>query len=187
MFSLDRIKEISPQKRMQLINHGITTVEELAMLYPRSYYDFRKITFIKNLQYGQMAVVYGRVVSFSVGPKSNSIIICDGDNNRMTITWFGSDYVFRQFQARDEAYFCGRVTDYRLSWTMVNPLFATKSANEALRIYPVYPKFKGMSEKYMKDSIHLAISFLDANRKDFAKDLFARQIGMVEYIQFLVS
>ena len=185
MFSLDRLTEITPQKQMQFLKRGITTVEELAMLFPRTYYDFRTVTAIKDLDYGKYAAIFGKVIFLSSGSRSCSLTIQDANENSMQITWFNSSYVFRQFQVGDEAYFCGRVTDYNMSWTIVNPVFVSKEKSEALRIYPVYPKYKGVSEQYLKNCIQLAIGFLEANRKDIFKDLFARQLGLMEYIEAL--
>ena len=183
MFPLSRLTELTPQKQMQFIKRGITTVEELATLFPRTYYDFRQVSEIKDLNFGDMAVVYGKVIYRAIGSKSNTLTIQDKNGNSMLITWFHSDYVFRQFQTGDYAYFCGKVTDYNMSWNIVNPVFVSMDEAEALRIYPVYTKYKGMSEAYLRGSIRLAISFLEANRKDFSRDLFARSLGLMEYIE----
>lgn len=185
MYPLERIKDMTPQKRAQLIGFGITSVEELARAFPRMYYDFRKVTPIKDLEYGKIYVVYGRVLQLSVGAKRNTLTIEDADGNRMFVTWFHTDYLFRQFRAGDTAYFCGKVTDYRMSWSMTNPMLVSRDDAGVPGIYPVYTKHKGMSEQYLKSAIASAIGFLEVNRKDFERDIFARELGLMDYIRAL--
>ena len=67
MYSLDRLNQINAQKLKQFYDAGITSIEELAEFFPRKYYDFRKITPIKELKFGEVAVVYGKVVRMMVG------------------------------------------------------------------------------------------------------------------------
>lgn len=185
MYPLERIKELTPQKRAQLMRFGITTVEALAAAFPRTYYDFRTVTPIKNLEYGKICVVCGKVLQLYIGAKSNSLTIEDADGNRMYVTWFHTDYVFRQFRAGDTAYFCGKVTDYRMSWSMTNPILVSRDKDAVLGIFPVYTKHKGISEQFMKSAIASAIGFLEVNRKDFDRDLFARELGLMDYIRAL--
>ncbi len=182
MYSLERLPEISPQKRAQLIGFGLSDVEALATAFPRTYYDFRKITPVKDLVYGKMAAVSGRVIRMLTGSSANTLVIRDSNSDLMHITWFNTDYMFSRFQVGDIGYFCGRVTDYNMTWTITNPLDASTNASDVLRLRPVYTKHKGLSEQYFKNSVALAVGFLEANRKDFARDNLARQLGLPEYI-----
>ncbi len=183
MYSLERLSEITPQKRAQLISFGLGDVESLATAFPRTYYDFRAVTPIKDLSYGKMAAVSGRVVRMLTNSAANTLVIRDADGNQMHITWFNTDYLFLQFKVGDIGYFCGRVTDYNMTWTITNPIDASTDPSRILKLRPVYTKHKGLSEQYLKNSISLAVNFLETNRKDFARDNLARQMGLPDYVK----
>lgn len=181
MFPLERIQEITPRTRAQLSKRGITTVEDLATCFPRTYYDFREVTPIRALEYGQMAMVEGTVVNATAGQKSNSLTIRDREGNRMQITWFHTEFYFNQYEIGDKACFCGRVTDYRLSWSMTNPILCGKDSGQLKGIYPVYPKYGGIAEKTLLSGIRAAIGFLAKNRCEPERDRLAVELCLMDY------
>ena len=166
MYPLNRLSQIAPQKAKQFFNMGITSVEELAEFFPRKYYDFRTVTPIKNLAAGEIAVVYGKVIRMLVGKSTNTLVIQDADGDCMNITWFHTDYLFKQFRIGEWSYFAGKVSEFQLNWVICNPVMVSKEADNILRIYPIYSKVKGMSDTYLRESIEAAINFLELNQNE---------------------
>lgn len=185
MYSLDRLNQINAQKLKQFYDAGITSIEELAEFFPRKYYDFRKITPIKELKLGEVAVVYGKVVRMMVGRSSNTLVIQDKDGCCMNISWFHMDYLFKMFRVGDWSYFSGKVSEFQMNWVICNPIMVGQNAGENLKIYPVYSKIKGMSDVYLKESIEAALNFLELNQNEPKKDLLAKNLGLVGYLEAL--
>lgn len=185
MYSLNRLNQINAQKLKQFYDAGITSIEELAEFFPRKYYDFRKITPIKELKLGEVAVVYGKVVRMMVGRRSNTLVIQDKDGCCMNISWFHTDYPFKMFRVGDWSYFSGKVSEFQMNWVICNPIMVGQNAGENLKIYPVYSKIKGMSDVYLKESIEAALNFLELNQNEPKKDLLAKSFGLAGYLEAL--
>lgn len=185
MYPLNRLSQIAPQKAKQFFNMGITSVEELAEFFPRKYYDFRTVTPIKNLAAGEIAVVYGKVIRMLVGKSTNTLVIQDADGDCMNITWFHTDYLFKQFRIGEWSYFAGKVSEFQLNWVICNPVMVSKEADNILRIYPIYSKVKGMSDTYLRESIEAAINFLELNQNEPQKDLLAKNLMLIGCIDAL--
>ncbi len=185
MYPLNRLRQIAPQKIKQFSSAGITSIEELAECFPRKYYDFRAVTPVRDLKLGEIAVVYGKVVRMLVGKSTNTLVIQDADNYCMNISWFHTDYLFKKFRVGDWCYFSGKVAEFQMNWVICNPLMVSKDAVDILRIYPVYAKIKGMSDTYLRESIEAAINFLELNQNEPQKDLLAKDLMLMGYLDAL--
>lgn len=185
MYPLDRLSQITAQKLKQFFNAGITSIEELAEFFPRKYYDFREVTPIKDLKLGEVAVVYGKVIRMMVGKSTNTLVIQDKAGYCMNISWFHTDYLFKQFHTGDWSYFSGKVAEFQMNWVICNPIMVSRNAGDSLRIYPVYSKIKGMSDVYLRESIEAALNFLELNQNEPKKDLLAKNLGLIGYLEAL--
>jgi len=173
------IDQNSQMKR--LCAKGFETVEDVATFFPRKYYDFRKVKHVADLAYGEYTTVYGKILRLSSGPKANTLVIVDDAGDSMAITWFNTDYMFRRFAAGQYAYFAGKVSVFNNSWTIVNPILCDSDASKVLRILPVYRKFSGISDNFLKSQIAEAVSIMKLDRSAIEKDLFAKSLGLPEY------
>ncbi len=165
----------------RLCSKGFETVEQVATFFPRKYYDFRSAKKVKDLVFGEYAIVCGTVLAMNVGAKANTLVIADEDHDRMHITWFNTDYMFRKFAVGQVAYFAGKVSVFNNSWTIVNPIVCESDPVKALRILPVYRKFSGISDIFLQNEIREAIGLMKLGRTAAEKDIFAASIGLPDY------
>ena len=170
-------------KRIEkLASDGITTIPELLYKEPRKYLHFDKVLPLELSQEVLDAaatktpiVLSGKVISVvldKVNGSNVSVIKIKMENEengfRLYVNIFGSYYGYEMYERMKDAYvYAGGVVQYTcLSGhdllSMSNPqLFTTNKSD--LRIYPIYRKYKGISEEYYKDSIKASANLIESD------------------------
>jgi ATP-dependent DNA helicase RecG len=152
---------VSAEKEKQFNAKKIFTAEDLVEYFPRKYYDFRKLTPIRDAEDGDVCAVRGVVIDRYSGPSTYSVKIADENNNRLTIRWFGSSYYFNQIAEEMEYTFCGKITRSEQGFKIMNSPYAfSMTHREVAKIMPVYSKIPGMSNDYLVSHIRNAITML---------------------------
>ena len=170
-------------KRIEkLSSDNITTVPELLYKEPRKYLHFDKVMPLELTQEVLDAattktpiVLSGKVISVVLDKVNGSYVSVikikmENEENgfRLYVNIFGSYYGFDMYERmKDQYVYAGGVVQYTcLSGhhllSMSNPqLFTTNKSD--LRIYPVYRKYKGISEEYYKDSIKASANLIESD------------------------
>lgn len=159
--------DLPKAKINQFHKKGIGTVEELMMFFPRKYYDFRKITPIRDAKDGDVVAVVGEVEEVKVYEKVIRVKIKDQFNWKMNIIWFNQPYIAKVVKKGETFMFCGKVQiDEKYNTKQIaNPMYFDKDLQKYRRIIPVYSKIKGMSDDYLLNTIQTALAIGDKREK----------------------
>lgn len=182
MIPLNRI-DVTPQKEGQFNKKGITCVEELAMFFPRKYYDFTKRVKITDLVEGDICRVSGEIVSCTSFDRVEAVL--RDETGEMKLTWFGGCYFASRMVPGAKFSFCGKVSYFRGWPVMTQPMFHGEGKNDLARIYPIYSKIKGMSSEYLEGKIEAGLACLAVNSSWSEQDALAKSAGLPDKIQAL--
>lgn len=164
------------KKIEKLSSDNITTVPELLYKEPRKYLYFDRVLPLELSEEVLTAartktpiVLSGKVLDVvldTVNGSKVSVIKIKMENEdngqRLYVNIFGAYYGFDAYERmKDKVAYCGGIIQYSYLngyhlISMSNPQLFTTNKDE-LRIYPVYRKYKGISEEYYKDSIKLSV------------------------------
>ena len=151
---------------------GYETVEEVARLFPRKYYDF---TELKRLEKQDDAETNAYLCSFESYEKKRkngrtiikAVVREKSSNHKLHLSWFGQYQMYARLRNAylpgDEVFVCGTVSyheDYDF-YFITNPVIFKHFEESDLRIYPVYPNFHGISEEKMKNAIRVCLDHMD--------------------------
>lgn len=154
---------IAKQKLNQFESKGITSVEELSRYFPRKYYDFRKVTPIRDLKDGDVVAVVGKVVETKlIDKKIVKAKVSDGSGRFLYITWFHQPYVYKWLTVGATYIFCGKVqveAEYN-SKHMTNPMYFSQEIEKYQKMIPVYSKIQGMADDYLLNAIQSALTMM---------------------------
>ena len=141
------LESVSERKAGRLADLGIETVLDLVTTYPRRYIDRTRQADVSGLQVGDEAAVLATVQSAHArrartGRAVVDVVVRD-DTGRLKIVFFNQPWRAKQLEAGTEAIFFGKVTDYRGTRQMANPVVdvvaGVTPGRRTLRILPVYP------------------------------------------------
>jgi ATP-dependent DNA helicase RecG len=126
---------------------GIESVLDLLTTYPRRYIDRTRQADVSDLDVGDEAAVLATVQSAHArrartGRAVVDVVVRDA-TGRLKIVFFNQPWRAKQLEAGTEAIFFGKVTEYRGSRQMANPVVdvvaGVSPGRRTLRILPVYP------------------------------------------------
>lgn len=166
-------------KLEKLNSNNISTVDELLYKEPRKYMYFDKLTKLELSQElmdaaatKEPVVIYGKVISVTLDKTKQNIsmtkikVLNEENNVKLYVNIFGSFNNFDKYYdlLDDMAYFGGVVQYTRLEnmelISMSNPVLVTTSEDD-LKIYPVYRKYKGISEEFYNNAVLTAYDALN--------------------------
>ncbi|WP_049945138.1 ATP-dependent DNA helicase RecG [Butyrivibrio sp. AC2005] len=185
------------KKLEKLAGDGITTVPELLYKEPRKYlyfnrdHDIELNNFVKQAAALKQPICFnGKVISAvldKVKGKNISVIKIKMENPethfKLYVNIFGSYYDFDMYERTiGHTVYVGGVVQYtNLNGfellSISNPqLFST--SDEDLMIYPIYRKYKGISESFYKDAIKTAYEKID---HDYLPEGLAKKYKLLDY------
>ncbi len=141
------LESVSERKAGRLAELGIESVLDLLTTYPRRYIDRTRQADVSGLQVGEEAAVLASVQSAHTrrartGRAVVDVVVRD-DTGRLKIVFFNQPWRSKQLEAGTEAIFFGKVTEYRGTRQMANPVVdvvaGVTPGRRTLRILPVYP------------------------------------------------
>ncbi|MEY5144745.1 MAG: hypothetical protein RL745_106 [Actinomycetota bacterium] len=155
---------------------GVTTVEDLLRHYPRRYLQRGQMTDLGSLSVGDSATVFAEVASVDARPMRNrrgtmvEVVVTDG-RARLSLTFFGQQWLQRQFTPGRQGMFAGTVTEFRGSRQLSHPEYVLAPMGDELEqeqidafagaIIPVYPASSSMPSWRVSASVDLVLPFLD--------------------------
>ena len=147
---------------------GIERLSDVLELYPREYEDLRNKKMIFELQDGDKAVVYARVLAASLGRgfgrKRTLHVIAEDNTGRMEVLLFNGSYLLPQFKNGEEFRFFGKVKAENGRIVMFHPSYAKAGSDERDGILPVYPLTRGLTQRDVRavaDAAMLHLSELE--------------------------
>ena len=151
---------------------GYETVEDVARLFPRKYYDF---TSVKKLDQTQGSETGAYLCSFESYEKKKingrtivkAVVREKQSGYKIHISWFGQYQMYRSLQSAyrpgEEVFVCGSISyheEYN-SYFITNPVIFKHFEVSDLRIYTVYPNYRGISEERMKNVIRMCLDHME--------------------------
>ncbi len=141
------LESVSERKAGRLAELGVESVLDLLTTYPRRYIDRTRQADVSGLRVGDEAAVLASVQSAHArrartGRAVVDVVVRD-HTGRLKIVFFNQPWRTKQLEVGTEAIFFGKVTDYRGTRQMANPVVdvvaGVTPGRRTLRILPVYP------------------------------------------------
>lgn len=173
---LANIFRLTPLQKKGLEKLRIETVRDLLHYFPARYSSIAEIKLIRDLNQGDEATIYGRVVSAksakgfrSKMPMTEAII--EDSTGRIKAVWFRQAYIAKMLAPDAMVKISGRIEDRKGVLYLANPEFErTKDlpidAGHSLfqedheaTFFPVYPETKGITSRFLYHHIQKLFSF----------------------------
>lgn len=158
----------------------IETVEDLLYHFPVRYGNFNEFSYIKNLQPGDHAILYGKIKKISAKKTYQTkiaiteAVLEESTGDTIQIVWFSQPYISKILNVGSSARFSGIVSQRSGKLYMTNPefdevgknipleksgsLFEKDSDEESQMIFPVYRESKGITSKWIFHKIKKILS-----------------------------
>ena len=169
-FQIQYIKGVGPERAKLLTRLGIKTVKDALYYLPYRYEDRSNIRKIRDLIYGNMETVSGKVISAEViklpgrNLKIFELTVSDG-SGLLKGKWFNQPFMKKNFKLGHKVLLYGTIkrNPYRGSgFEMDNPEYEIITDNDSLihvnRIVPVYRVTSGLSVRQMRSIMFSIIS-----------------------------
>ena len=167
-----RLPNIGPAYAHKLAKLGVETVRDLLYLLPHRYDDYSQLRTIDRLKFGEEATVIGTVwdiKSRDIGSNRKLVTARVGDGTgEMQMTWF-NPWIEKQLRVGQAYSFGGKVESYRSSLVMRSPEFEPldRTLVSTGRLAPVYPLTEGLSVRWLRNVIRLALDAWGEDLPDF--------------------
>ena len=177
---------VSGKRGDALKKMGLATVQDLLQHYPRRHVDRTQLRTVSDLKAAAAAGDIGEVQvhatvkkigrPFEIGakrgaprarkPRRTMVKGEIGDETgRIAVTWFNQDWVARALQPGTEAFFYGRLSQFKGTLQMTAPRFELiRSGSEPFnvgRIIPIYPATADMSSDQLRRAMWETLEKVD--------------------------
>lgn len=162
---------VTPAKAKQFNKKEIFTVEDLVRYFPRRYIDCTHVTGILPEDEKSCIVVRVNTVRYGGNAKTKVMTalcyLVDMNNNvtdtSVKITWFNQGYLSEMVErsVHKNVFVVGKVTynaEYN-NYQICAPEVYDTRIEQAMRIYPVYSKIRGMSFDYLTEKITKGLKY----------------------------
>lgn len=173
----------------------IQTVEDLLRHFPARYYNPTEVRPITELQVGETATVYGKLLkaetkkAFRRGtPMAEAWL--ENESGKVKLVWFNQPYIAKMFSEESFVRIEGRVSDRKGELYFSNPkiekvvkipdvgrsLFANLPEGESHTLYPIYPETRGLTSNWIFYTIQKIFrsGILDTLEDPIPKDILER-------------
>ena len=145
------LRHVSEKRAAALASFGVTSVFDLLTTYPRRYVDRTRHVDLSDLSVGDEIAIFAEVTKTASrrtrqGRALVEITVNDGTGT-LKVVFFNQAWRERQLPAGTQAMFFGKVTDYRGTRQMTNPVVDViigasgqeRDPSRVGRIVPIYP------------------------------------------------
>lgn len=187
--SLDKL-DIPNNKKQQLRDNNINSLEDILKYIPHKYYDFRKITSIRDIKDNEVSAIVG-IVEKVQSCKGNMYYAKVRDNTgSILINWFGSKYNLTKLKEGTKYIFCGKgkIDKKFHNIKKMSLMFFDENINKYQKMIPLYKKIKdhnrkNMSNDYLEKIIKQTFSII--NQKDYLEDSIRKKFNLTnEFLAF---
>ena len=142
------------KKEKQLKNKGLKTTDDIKYMLPRRYYDFRRSFNPQMVLSGEKCIMVCTVTEIRNKPMYVEVVAREKTTmERVSIKWFRQPYKYDEVRNLYDMDIAVGGTFKKDEWgnQYVNPEIFTTDVENAMRIYPIYPKIVGMSAAYYQE------------------------------------
>ncbi len=184
---LSQVPRVGPVYQKRLQNLGITTVRDLLFHFPRSYEDFSVITPIKTIQEGNTYCASGKLLDIkqkTTFKKRFSVTeaLLQDNTGAVKIVWFQQPYLADSLKTGDQVYVAGKVLRDKDGIYFSSPAYekptlhpgGVKYRGELThvgRIIPTYSETAGVSSRWLRSIIKMALASLGDIKDSLPEDL----------------
>ncbi|MFZ7121161.1 MAG: ATP-dependent DNA helicase RecG [Eubacteriaceae bacterium] len=157
--SIIKIKGIGKAKEKIYNTLNIFTIRDLLEHYPNSYEDRRNLIFSNECINGDKCLLKGTVIN---GPtvkkiRKNLCIIhaqVEDEKGIFEVVWYNMPYIANNIQLNNTYYFYGKTNISYGKIKLESPEYSNEGSFKKISgIVPKYPAAKGLSQKYIQNSI----------------------------------
>lgn len=154
------------KKRIEILNeHGIYSAEDLALYFPKTYYDLdHPQPFQED---GKYKLIFATVLSEVkvVRIKSNfnySFCECvDSFNNKFKAIWYNQTYIKSAVGCGDQLYIYGKNSTTKKNYFIVSSYKNRNKIEQKEGLLPVYKTFKNVGQSIIYESINQALNIVN--------------------------
>ena len=157
--------QLSTRNNNIFTKRNITTVQEVANLFPTKYYDFTTITKYNDLQVGEFSSVRGIVIGSTLVDNNLFLKVKEvGTTNKISITFFGMKFLYNFFIEGNTYYFGGKISEFH-GIQMTNPIVYAHEQNKSkvLKVYPIYSKIPSISNESLNRIVQSAVGVMNTS------------------------
>lgn len=143
---------------------GIKTISDLLYHIPYRYLDFTKKAEIKKAKVNEIVTISGKIIEIKNtytkrGMTLQNAIVAD-KTGAINIIWFNQPFLTQNIKKGEEYSFAGKITLFKGKKTMLSPEYERVKTEKKIhtgRLVPLYSTTKGLSEKWLRNKIKLAL------------------------------
>jgi len=163
--NIEQLSGVGPKKKEAFERLGIRTFQDLLYHVPREYEDLRNVTEISRIASEEKILVRAKILMIikgkGYGQKRTLKLLTEDSTGRMEIIFFMGGYMERTFVQGQEYFFYGKAKNEQGRVTMFHPVFSSVLETDELKILPVYPLTRGISQKELRKHIKTVLFSLD--------------------------
>lgn len=159
---LKEIKGLGEKRIAALNNKGISSGEDLAMYFPKTYYDLNsKDTFKED---GKFKLINSQVISdvkvARIKKNFNySYVEClDLEGNKFKAVWYNQPYIKNAIKNGDKLYLYGKNSNTKHGYFVVSNFRNHNKIKEGTNLLAVYRTFGGLGQTILTAAIHEAVA-----------------------------
>lgn len=164
---LKNIKGLGKKRIEILNNHGINSAEDLALYFPKTYYDLDHPEAYQ--EDGKYKLILATVLSEVkvVRIKSNFIYsFCeciDSFNNKFKAIWYNQTYIKSAVGCGDQLYIYGKNSSTKKNYFIVSSYKNKNKIEQQDGLLPVYKTFKNVGQSIIYESVNQALNIVHIN------------------------
>lgn len=153
---LEKIKGLGKKRIEALISKGITSSEELALYFPKTYYDLNsKDAFKEDGKYKLLNVKVVSEVKISRIRKDFSYSYCeclDLENKKFKAIWYNQPYIKNAIKEEDNLFLYGKNSNTKHNYFVVSN-FRNQNKITKTNLLPIYKSIKNLGQSVISSSI----------------------------------
>jgi ATP-dependent DNA helicase RecG len=192
ILNIKDLKGVGPKVTENLKSLGIYTLGDALYYYPRSYEDRENVKPINNVVDGEFAAFEVEVKLIIPAKKTFSRkcvnkIIFKNDSGNITGVWFNQPYIKNNFKVGEKLSIWGKVSKSNGIVQIIDPQYEKNVDNTTLRINPIYPINKNISQKILRKIIKQALEHIDDEVIDIFPEGLKKVYGIPDIKMALIN
>lgn len=164
---LKNIKGLGNKRIETLINKGIESVEDLALYFPKTYYDLNsKESFEEDGKYKLLKVDVISDVKVSRIRQNFSYSYCeclDITNKKFKAIWYNQPYIKNAIQLGDKLFLYGKNSNTKHNYFIVSNFRNQAKIAPETQLLPIYKPLQNIGQTVLTDSIKQALNISTIN------------------------